>query len=752
MFSLNGIWKAKADNANVGEEQGYFEIDFIDENWKSIKVPGHWQDEGFPNHAGILWYRYNFEIPDDLMQFLKVIRLQFKGIFYFCKIWLNGEYIGAHEGYFDPFDFRVNGILDKRNLLCLKIECYNESDRSHKRQIMGVFSDWDASDPLFNPGGIWGDVALIETGPIYFTYLEIKSEILDENKAQLFLSFKVMTENKGEGSFLISIQPQNFLGAELKTEFHEKLNKGENEILKEIDLDDAHFWWTWDQGFPHLYLLKITVLNEETISDECEQLFGIREFKRVVNNRSWAFYLNKKRIYIRGTNYAPCDHRIAYVTREDYERDVELLLEGNFNMIRVHAHVNRTDLHELCAEKGILIWQDFALQWGYDMKIEATAKTQIKRMVQQIQNYPSQALYCCHNEPMGINKKVLLYTLIALIGCYGLSWLVNYFFGMFSTAVFWGTFILISFIFGLPATMFFYNKNKNVLDKHLVEAVLEVDDSLPVIQNSGMMGVFRRGTDLHTYEGWYWGKSYRDAYCYTQFPLKRMCCFITEYGAQSFPSLENLKKIFKDEDLQPINWSLFQRKHRCQPLFFARWFDFDKYKTTFDFIEATQIYQAELLKFFNELWRINRYNPNGGAIMFAFNDCFPGITWSIVDYWRTPKKGYYATQLSFEPIYVMADWPQKDYKPNKFYRTRVYVVNDSHEIIENASIQWEILNNQKESMTSGNFITTLEPDSIQTLGTIQYLFPIIAQGEYQLRLVLGFKEKTIKNEYTLKIK
>jgi len=752
MFSLNGLWKAKTDNENIGEEAGYFETDFRDDDWKSITVPEHWQDGGFASHAGILWYRYKFEVPDELLQFLKIIRLEFKGVFYFCKIWLNGTYVGDHEGYFDPFDFKVNNQLDKQNLLCVKVECYNEPDRASKKQITGVFLDWDASDPTFNPGGIWGDVSLVETGLIYLKYLEVKSEILDENTAQLFLRLEVMTEKEGKSTFSLSIKPQNFQGAELKTEFHEKLKKGENEIRKEMKLEDARFWWTWDQGVPYLYLLKVVIFDEAKISDEREQIFGIREFKRVVNNRSWKFYLNKKRIYIRGTNYAPCNHRIAHVTREDYERDVDLLVKGNFNMIRVHAHVDRTDLHEICAESGILIWQDFALQWGYDMKIEESAKIQIKRMARQVQNYPSQGIYCCHNEPMGISKKLLLYTVIALIGCYGLAWLVNHFFGMFSNAVFWGVFIIISFIFGLPATMFFYNKNKNVLDKHLLEAILEVDDSLPVIQNSGMMGVFRKGTDLHTYEGWYWGKDYRDAYCYTRFPLKRMCCFITEYGAQSFPVLENLKKVIKPEDLEPINWKLLQRKHRCQPMNFARWFDLNKYKTTAEFIEATQTYQAELLKFFNELWRINRYNPNGGTIMFAFNDCFPGITWSIVDYWRTPKKGYYATQLSFEPVYVMADWPKKQYKPNKLYRTKIYIVNDLHEIIDSAQIQWELFNDQKQSLTSGNFTTTLQPDSIQVLGEIQYQVPAGAQGEYQLSLTLKFKDTTIKNEYSLKIK
>ncbi|NVM56078.1 MAG: glycoside hydrolase family 2, partial [Candidatus Helarchaeota archaeon] len=61
MINLNGTWKAKPDNEDIGEEEGYYEIDFDDSDWIPIKVPGHWQEEGFPDHQGILWYRYKFD-------------------------------------------------------------------------------------------------------------------------------------------------------------------------------------------------------------------------------------------------------------------------------------------------------------------------------------------------------------------------------------------------------------------------------------------------------------------------------------------------------------------------------------------------------------------------------------------------------------------------------------------------------------------------------------------------------------------
>lgn len=753
MLSLNGTWKALTDKENLGEADGFYEIDFDDSDWKPIKVPGHWQEEGFPEYQGILWYRHKFQIPDELKQFFKIIRLRFAGVFYYCKIWLNEEYVGDHEGYFDTFDFNITGLLDKENTLAVKVVCDEEKDRSSKRQITGVFSDWDASDPLFNPGGIWNDVSLVETGPTYIKNLEIKSEIIDETSAKLYFRLEMMTETKGEKKFQLEIQPKNFQGSEIKEEFYEKFEKEQIEVEREIELEDAQFWWTWDHGYPSLYSFKISIFDGEKLSDEKIQTIGLREFKREIKNRIWEFYLNRKRIYIRGSNYAPSSHRVAYITRENIEEDIDLVVEANLNMLRVHAHVDRIEFHEICAEKGVLIWQDFPLQWGYNMKIKETAKDQIKNMARHLQNYPSQGIYCCHNEPfLGMSPKPILFMIIALLISYGLGWLVGFYTGILQNAVFWGVFILATFLFGLiPTSIFVYNKNKDILDKELMEALQEIDDSVPIIKNSGVMGLIRKGTDLHTYEGWYFGKGYRDAYCYTKFPWRRMVPFITEYGAQAFPNLENFKKIIKNGELWPPQWELLKKNHRCQPMFFAVWFNLGDYDNISDFIVATQDYQAELLKFYNELWRINRYKLNGGAIMFLFNDCFPGITWSIVDYWKTPKKAYYATQLSFEPVYVMVDWPKKHYKPNKTLKTNLYGVNDLHEKIQNAKVQWELLNDQETSVSSGDLICTLEEDAIQILSEIEYQFPLDAQGVYKLNLTLTFEETTIQNSYSLNI-
>jgi len=61
---------------------------------------------------------------------------------------------------------------------------------------------------------------------------------------------------------------------------------------------------------------------------------------------------------------------------------------------------------------------------------------------------------------------------------------------------------------------------------------------------------------------------------------------------------------------------------------------------------ASQDYQAEFLQRHTEHYRRHKFAPCNGAHMFCFNDCWPAITWSVIDFDRQPKAAYYAFCLA----------------------------------------------------------------------------------------------------------
>jgi beta-mannosidase len=167
-ISLNGDWKfapgyLQPDNA--------YQPTFNDLNWRSIHVPGNWFLQGH-DLAGVVWYRRHFQIDRSLKG--KVIQLVFDGVDYTGDVWLNGHYLGFHEGYFQPFRFVVSEDLkyNDDNVLVVKVNSPTEEPEKvwslHKRIIKGVLNHhdtrpggaWSVRGQEQNTGGIWAPVSL----------------------------------------------------------------------------------------------------------------------------------------------------------------------------------------------------------------------------------------------------------------------------------------------------------------------------------------------------------------------------------------------------------------------------------------------------------------------------------------------------------------------------------------------------------------------------------------------------------------
>ncbi len=92
--------------------------------------------------------------------------LQLDGVFYQGDVWLDGSYLGDTEGYFFPHAFEVTDAVAQRgqHLLALELACDPPADKAAKRNLTGVFQDWDCIAGDWNPGGIWRPVRLVTTG------------------------------------------------------------------------------------------------------------------------------------------------------------------------------------------------------------------------------------------------------------------------------------------------------------------------------------------------------------------------------------------------------------------------------------------------------------------------------------------------------------------------------------------------------------------------------------------------------------
>ncbi len=362
-ISLNGLWSFRLDPKNLGEhfpdqlaythryDARWMAVDYDDSDWEKINVPACWQAEGY-DYNGIAWYRTTFPRP-----FAKGADnrawLQFKGVDYTSDIWLNGRCLGSHEGYFGQFGFEISSFLQEQNMLVVRVDAprgvLGEEDElwQNKNMVKGALERWDVNDPTLNPGGIWNDVEIIVTGPAHIATTKIQAQPCefppieypdDPIKAVVTVELELdMMAGLTPIEYEIDIEllPVGDTKAVAADGNNGRVRKTVSALLLpgmqtervNIQLDQAHLWWTWDLGTPQLYQLSVCLRNEKDISDRMETTFGIRQIER---REGSSLYLNNVRFFQRGANYLS-DQLLSQMTHDRYKKDLALVREANLN-------------------------------------------------------------------------------------------------------------------------------------------------------------------------------------------------------------------------------------------------------------------------------------------------------------------------------------------------------------------------------------------------------------------------------------
>ncbi|MDY7042097.1 MAG: hypothetical protein SVX38_14665, partial [Chloroflexota bacterium] len=138
-LDLNGLWQYKVD---VDENRVFENTD----SWQEMAVPSNWHLTGLEDYSGTVWFKREFDVPEDWGE--RQTWLRFHGVDYYADVWLNGRYLGYHEGYFQPFEFNVtSALLLQGNVLLVRVNSpFEKPDQvwpDKKRLIKGIFGHHD---------------------------------------------------------------------------------------------------------------------------------------------------------------------------------------------------------------------------------------------------------------------------------------------------------------------------------------------------------------------------------------------------------------------------------------------------------------------------------------------------------------------------------------------------------------------------------------------------------------------------------
>ena len=733
--SLNGRWKFKTDPEVIGgflepdrtvtswqRDTTFFDTDYDDSRWTEITVPACWHTEGHA-YTGPAWYRTRFDYSPD--GYNNVVRLHFKGVDYFCDVWLNGYYLGSHEGFFQHFSHDASKwIKEGENLLVVRVENPNLRYLLIKGALPG--SNWDANDPEVNPGGISNDVQLLASRDLYLERLKATPFVdLEAGTAKVHCRAVVFNASKTikEVQLSADLSPHNFEGDSYAAAVTRTLMPGRSEVELWLDVARPELWWPWDMGEQNLYDIRFTAAEGGDgiaateggkVLDELSDRLGLRHLHKEKGN--WVSYINGKRIFAKGPNYLSEQFQ-SNMTREKYEEDVQLMKDANMNMVRVYCVVEREELYDVCDEKGVLVYQDFPTTGRMSNTGEFLRRAvhQGRELVDQLYNHPSIIIWCWGQQP-GI-------------------------------------------------------KNFEKLCLALAEAC-EEEDPYRFIQQGSSVWLWRIAKekfdwpiDYHLLAGWFHPDDRFGPFMFLErdecnsgysveellIKHKELLEFVSEYGPpEALPDLESLVKIIPEKDRWPVNWGVYEQ-HRLHGDILKRWIEIPD--SLEGLIEASQAYQAFHLKYHTEFYRRHKFSPCNGALFFQFKDCFPGVTAAVVDYYGRKKRAYYTLQQAFSPVHVMMEWPLIDGEAAGTTLSKgVFVVNDYLHDYPELSVKWQILDADGHTLQQQSLACSTPEHSLVKVGELEWTVPVSGRSPYRITFELADPSGVVStNEYELKV-
>jgi beta-mannosidase len=419
------------------------------------------------------------------------------------------------------------------------------------------------------------------------------------------------------------------------------LARGENHLSLTLDVEHPPRWWPRRLGNQPRCTVEVEVLVDDDVSDRHVLTTAFRE----VRFDHWTFVVNGERMFTMGSNHGPTRMALAEATPDELARDVDLALDANLDLLRVHAHVTRPEFYDAADARGLLLWQDFPLQRGYARGVRKQAVRQARRMVDLLGHHPSIVLWCAHNEPLSVDAPPGERKGPATATKYG-------------------------------ASMFLPTWSKDVLDRSVARQLSRCDSTRPIVRHSGIApGPTSGGTDTHAYFGWHYGSMAGLASALRTLP--RLARFVTEFGAQAVPDTTTWMEPAR---WPALDWQTLHERHGLQLHAFERFVPPSDCKRFDEWREATQAYQAALLQLQVEDLRRLKYAPTGGFAQFCFADSHPAVSASVLDHARVPKRGFDALRNACRPVLPMIE-PRDGL---------VHVVSERREPLTNATVVVQI--------------------------------------------------------------
>lgn len=651
------------------------------------------------------WYEREFEAPS--LKPGQRAELVFHGVDCLATYWLNGKMIGESDNMFIEHRFDVTDDLktDSANVITVRLrspvlEAMNKSYHPYMSSLPTNFEQlwirkaphsygWDIM-PRAVSAGLWRSVEIVvldvcEIDDIYFATVSA-----GPNHARVRAHYQV------------SVDPAMLddLSLRLSGTCGDSSFESTTRLLfvagsTEFTVDKPKLWWPRGYGEANLYEVKAELLHGgEVVATRCFTI-GIRTFELLrselagpENDGKFLLKVNGSPIMCKGSNWVPAD---AFHSRDAgrYEKMLDLFADLNCNILRCWGG-NVYEDHEffdLCDRHGIMVWQDFAMAcaaYPQDEEFYRAMAEEAESVVKKLRNHPSLVIWCGDNE--------CDYNYV------GRGW---------------------------------DSANNKVTREVLPEVVFRHDPYRPFLPSSPYFSpeIIKRQDFSLLPEDHLWGP--RDYYK-SRFYTESKAHFVGEAGYHGCPNISSIKKFIDEDHLWPWqdnsqwithctsptgNEGMFAYRVKLMVDQVQELFGFEPDKLE-DFAVASQISQAEAVKFFVETARLKKWYRTG-IIWWNVIDGWPQFSDAIVDYYFGKKLAYHYVKRAQAPHCIMIDEPSN-------WHVRVVAGNDSNQDWVGKYRIWDA--DTGETLLKGDL--DVKANTNKTLGQIR-----VSRGHQRLFLI-----------------
>lgn len=395
-------------------DKGYESTGFDDSKWPAVSIPHTWSTyettgeiHPFIRSAaesdnpywwtGWGWYRKHFMIKPEMGG--RKVFIEFEGVQKYCKVWINGKYLGDHKGGYGSFDFDITEFIvkGKDNVIAVAVNDEQKDKFGIPPMAAGNFDVY---------GGIYRDVTLVLKDNLY---IPIQGSAVHEGGT--FVTTPVVSEKEG----IVRIQTwiKNDYPQPKECILNTYIIDGANKVIQVMKTKHTispkqlykfdqtskpvakpHLWSNDD---PYMYKVYSEVIDGSKVTDNYTSPLGFRWFRW--DYKENFLNVNGKKMVIHGGNrhqeYPWLGDAIPkWITEMDFRDIVDNL---NYNFMRTAHYPNDKLVYDLTDKYGIVIDEESPSIKNQEFSVEVQEQ-QMKEMIRRDRNHPSIMFWSMGNE------------------------------------------------------------------------------------------------------------------------------------------------------------------------------------------------------------------------------------------------------------------------------------------------------------------------------------------------------------------